>query len=116
MIHQVEYHLFQQPNQLIESCRQEEIAFEGYCPLAKGQVLNDPTIVKLAEKYDRTPAQICIRWSIQNGAITIPKSTKKQHVLQNCQVFDFQLEEADMEALKKLHDGRHVSWNPANVE
>lgn len=65
MYHQVEYHPFQQPNKLIEYCRQEGIAFQGYSPLAKGQALSNPTIIELAQKYGRTPAQICIRWSIQ---------------------------------------------------
>ncbi|XP_070829631.1 glyoxal reductase-like [Chaetodon trifascialis] len=115
-VNQVEYHPFQQPNKLMEYCRQEDIAFQGYCPLAKGQALSNPTIIQLAQKYGRTPAQICIRWSIQNGAITIPKSTKKERVAENCQVFGFQLEEEDMKAINKLHDGRHVSWDPTNVE
>lgn len=64
-VHQVEYHPFQQPSQLIEYCRQEGIVFEGYSPLAKGQVLSNHTVLQIAEKYSRTPAQICVRWSIQ---------------------------------------------------
>ncbi|XP_071781191.1 glyoxal reductase-like [Centroberyx gerrardi] len=115
-VNQVEYHPLQQPNELIEYCRQEGIAFEGYCPLAKGQVLDNPTVLQLAQKYGRSPAQICIRWSVQNGVITIPKSTKKERVQENCQVFEFQLEEEDMAALGKLHDGRHVSWDPTSVQ
>ncbi|KAM6989684.1 glyoxal reductase-like [Tautogolabrus adspersus] len=115
-VNQVEYHPFQQPRELMEYCRQEGIAFQGYCPLAKGQALSDPAIIQLAQKYGRTPAQVCIRWSIQNGAITIPKSTKRERVVENCQVFDFQLEDKDMEAMKMLHDGRHVAWDPTNVE
>uniref|UniRef100_A0A8D0AQE7 Zgc:110366 n=1 Tax=Sander lucioperca TaxID=283035 RepID=A0A8D0AQE7_SANLU len=112
----VEYHPFQQPNHLMEYCRQEGIVFEGYSPLAKGQVLSNPTVLQIAEKYSRTPAQICIRWSIQNGVVTIPKSTKKKRIQENCQVFGFQLEESDMAALGGLHDGRRVSWDPTNVE
>ncbi|XP_042354296.1 glyoxal reductase [Plectropomus leopardus] len=115
-VNQVEYHPFQQPNQLIEYCRQEGIVFEGYCPLAKGQALNNPTILQIAEKYGRTPAQICIRWSIQNGVVTIPKSTKMKRIQENVQVFGFQLEDVDMATLGSLHDGRHVSWDPTNVE
>uniref|UniRef100_A0A667X0G9 Zgc:110366 n=3 Tax=Myripristis murdjan TaxID=586833 RepID=A0A667X0G9_9TELE len=115
-VNQVEYHPFQQPDQLREYCRQEGIVFEGYCPLAKGQALNNPTVIQLAQKYSRTPAQICIRWSIQNGVVTIPKSTKKERVQENCEVFGFQLEEADMAALGTLHDGRHVSWDPTHIE
>ncbi|XP_074545401.1 putative oxidoreductase ZK1290.5 [Halichoeres trimaculatus] len=115
-VNQVEYHPFQQPNELINYCRQEGIVFEGYSPLAKGQVLRDPTVLQIAEKHKRTPAQICIRWSIQNGVVTIPKSVKKERILENCQVFDFQLDDSDMAALGGLHDGRHVTWDPTNLE
>ncbi|XP_056452240.1 uncharacterized oxidoreductase ZK1290.5-like [Gadus chalcogrammus] len=113
---QVEYHVYQQPRQLVEYCREEGIVFQGYSPLAKGQALGDPTVLKLAEKYGRTPAQICIRWNIQNEVVTTPKSTKIERVRENCDVFGFQLEDADMEELTQLHDGRHVCWDPTNVE
>ncbi|XP_056148576.1 uncharacterized oxidoreductase ZK1290.5 isoform X2 [Lampris incognitus] len=116
-VNQVEYHPFQQPSELMEYCRQEGIVFEGYSPLAKGQVLSHPTVLQLAQKYGRTPAQICIRWSVQNGVVTIPKTTKKERVQENCQVFEFKLEEVDIAALGKLHvRGRHVSWDPTHVE
>lgn len=61
----VEYHPFQRPQELVNYCKSREIVFEGYCPLAKGQALTHPSIIRLAKKYGRTPAQICIRWSIQ---------------------------------------------------
>ncbi|KAM9789370.1 putative oxidoreductase ZK1290.5 [Neosynchiropus ocellatus] len=115
-VNQVEYHPYQQPTQLMEYCRRNAIAFQGYSPLAKGQALSDPTINQLAEKYERSPAQICIRWSLQNGAITIPKSTKKERARENTEVFGFQLTEDDMEKMNQLHDGRHVSWDPTDVE
>uniref|UniRef100_W5LJ06 Zgc:110366 n=1 Tax=Astyanax mexicanus TaxID=7994 RepID=W5LJ06_ASTMX len=128
-VNQVEFHPFQQPWELVEYCRREGIAFEGYCPLAKGQALNHPLILELAKKYNRSASQICIRWSIQwnlirfiitngfqnNGVITIPKSTKPHRILENCKVFEFQLEDKDMAALRALHDGRHVSWDPTHV-
>ncbi|XP_041804388.1 glyoxal reductase [Chelmon rostratus] len=115
-VNQVEYHPFQQPRQLIKYCCQEGIVFEGYSPLAKGQVFSDPTVLQIAEKHRRTPAQICVRWSIQNGVVTIPKSIKKERILENCQVFGFQLDESDMAALARLHDDRHVTWDPTDVE
>ncbi|XP_029379881.1 uncharacterized protein LOC115057143 isoform X1 [Echeneis naucrates] len=146
-VNQVEYHPFQQPNHLIEYCRQEGIVFEGYSPLAKGQALSNRTVLQIAEKHRRTPAQICIRWCIQvvplsslpldwhmcfceflstaivllfyfsqNGVVTIPKSTKKKRIQENCQVFGFQLDDVDMASLGRLHDGRHVTWDPTNVE
>uniref|UniRef100_A0A3B3CBE9 Zgc:110366 n=1 Tax=Oryzias melastigma TaxID=30732 RepID=A0A3B3CBE9_ORYME len=115
-VNQVEYHPYQQPTALMEYCAEKGIVFEGYSPLAKGQILSDPTVCQIAHKNRRTPAQICIRWSIQNGVVTIPKSTKKDRIQENCQVFDFQLEDADMAALGSLHDGRRVSWDPTNVK
>ncbi|XP_020566727.1 uncharacterized oxidoreductase ZK1290.5 isoform X1 [Oryzias latipes] len=115
-VNQVEFHPYQQPTALMEYCAERGIVFEGYSPLAKGQVLSDPTVCHIAHKYRRTPAQICVRWSIQNGVVTIPKSTKKNRIQENCQVFDFQLEETDMTALGSLHDGRRVTWDPTNVK
>lgn len=61
----VEYHPFQRPQELVDYCRSRDIVFEGYCPLAKGEALTHPAVIQLAKKYSRTPAQICIRWSIQ---------------------------------------------------
>ncbi|XP_029971458.1 uncharacterized protein LOC115405852 [Salarias fasciatus] len=115
-VNQVEYHPFQQPDSLIRYCADQGIVFEGFSPLAKGQALSHPTVRRIAEKHGRTPAQICVRWSIQNGVVTIPKSTKKSRVQENCQVLEFQLDDSDMAALAGLHDGRHVSWDPTNVE
>ncbi|XP_006009972.1 uncharacterized oxidoreductase ZK1290.5 isoform X3 [Latimeria chalumnae] len=113
---QVEYHPFQRPQELVNYCRSKEIIFEGYCPLAKGEALTHPNVIQLAKKYNRTPSQICIRWSIQNGIITIPKSTKEERILENCQVFHFSLLEDDDALLNGMHDGRHVSWDPTHVE
>ncbi|KAM4721851.1 putative oxidoreductase YtbE isoform 2-T3 [Rhinophrynus dorsalis] len=114
-LNQVEYHPFQRPQELVDYCRRSNIVFGGYCPLAKGQALNHPVIMKLAEHYGKTPAQICIRWSIQNGVVTIPKSTKENRILENCEVFGFSLTDEDVVTLNSLHDGRHVSWDPTNI-
>ncbi|KAM9008362.1 putative oxidoreductase ZK1290.5 isoform 2-T2 [Ara ararauna] len=114
-VNQVEYHPFQRPQELVDYCRSRDIVFEGYCPLAKGEALTHPSIIQLAKKYGRTPAQICIRWSIQNGIVTIPKSTKAERIEENCKVFDFTIAEDDVEVLNGLHDGRHVSWDPSLV-
>ncbi|XP_053549300.1 uncharacterized oxidoreductase ZK1290.5 [Bombina bombina] len=114
-LNQVEYHPFQRPQKLVEYCRRRGIIFGGYCPLAKGQALTHPDIIRLAKDYGRTPAQICIRWSIQNGVVTIPKSTKEERIRENCEVFGFSLADEDVQTLNSLHDGRHVSWDPTGV-
>ncbi|XP_075012539.1 glyoxal reductase-like isoform X2 [Calonectris borealis] len=114
-VNQVEYHPFQRPQELVDYCRSRDIVFEGYCPLAKGEALIHPSVIQLAKKYGRTPAQICIRWSIQNGIVTIPKSTKAERIQENCKVFDFAIAEDDVEILNGMHDGRHVSWDPSLI-
>ncbi|XP_078074366.1 putative oxidoreductase ZK1290.5 isoform X4 [Mustelus asterias] len=115
-VNQVEYHPFQRPQELLDYCRSHGIVFEGYCPLAKGKALSHPDIIKMAEKYNCSPSQICIRWSIQNGVVTIPKSTKKERIWENCQVFHFSLTEDDVAVLNGMHDDLHVSWDPTNIE
>ncbi|XP_009332128.1 PREDICTED: uncharacterized oxidoreductase ZK1290.5-like [Pygoscelis adeliae] len=114
-VNQVEYHPFQRPQELVDYCRSRDIVFEGYCPLAKGEALTHPSVIQLAKKYGRTPAQICIRWSIQNGIVTIPKSTKAERIQENCKVFDFTIAEDDVDILNGMHDGRHVSWDPSLI-
>ncbi|XP_071984759.1 uncharacterized oxidoreductase ZK1290.5-like isoform X4 [Engystomops pustulosus] len=114
-LNQVEYHPFQRPQELVDYCKRNNIVFGGYCPLAKGQALTHPVVLRLAKQYGKTPAQICIRWSIQNGIVTIPKSTKESRIQENCQVLGFTLADEDVLALNSLHDGRHVSWDPTNV-
>ncbi|KAG8436602.1 hypothetical protein GDO86_007637 [Hymenochirus boettgeri] len=114
-LNQVEYHPFHKPQALVDYCRQNNIVVGGYCPLAKGQALHHPLIQQIAKNYGKTPAQICIRWSIQNDVVTIPKSTKQERILENCKVFDFVLAEEDVLTLSSLHDGRHVSWDPSDI-
>ncbi|XP_048018184.1 uncharacterized oxidoreductase ZK1290.5 isoform X1 [Megalobrama amblycephala] len=107
-VNQVEFHPFQQPLELVEYCRKEDIVFEGYCPLAKGQALTHPAIMELAHKYGRSASQICIRWSIQNGVVTIPKSTKPDRIHENCQVFGFTLQAEDMGQISGLHTNQKL--------
>ncbi|XP_032652982.1 putative oxidoreductase YtbE isoform X2 [Chelonoidis abingdonii] len=114
-INQVEYHPFQRPQERVDYCRSRNIVFEGYCPLAKGKALTHPNIIQLAKKYGKTPAQICICWSIQNGIVTIPKSTKIERIWENCEVFDFVLAEDGVAIINGMHEERHVSWDPSSI-
>ena len=111
MANQCEFHPFLTQNSLRKFCDQENIVFQGYSPLAKGDVLHNAIVKEISQKYKKTPAQVAIRWSLQHGYVTIPKSTKPDRVKENCDVFDFELSVSDMEKLYELHDGRHVSWD-----
>ena len=82
---------------------------EGYSPLGKGLVLQDPIVKEIASSLQVTPAQVLVRWSLQQGVVTIPKSVKKERVEENWKVWDFQLSEKQMKALGGLHRGTRVS-------
>jgi diketogulonate reductase-like aldo/keto reductase len=103
-VNQVEFHPFLYQEKLLEFCKNSNIQLEAYSPLTRGQRLNHPTLVDLAKKYDKSPAQILIRWSLQHGLVVIPKSIRKDRIRENIQVFDFQLEETDMKLLKSLNE------------
>ncbi len=82
-VNQCEFHPLQNPTELRRFCADAGIQFQGYCPLGKGQLLDEPEVVEVARAVAKTPAQVLIRWSVQNGAVTIPKSTKKERIHQN---------------------------------
>ena len=88
---------------------------EGYSPLGKGLVLQDPIVREIASSLQVTPAQVLVRWSLQQGVVTIPKSVKKERVEENWKVWDFQLSEKQMKALGGLHRGTRVTWDPDQV-
>lgn len=107
-VNQIELNPYHNPVGLKEFCQDLGILVEGYCPLGKGSLVEEKAIKKIAQKYRRTPAQILIRWSIQVGAVTIPKSTKPSRVKENGEVFDFEIAPEDMIYLGSLHDGRRA--------
>jgi diketogulonate reductase-like aldo/keto reductase len=77
---------------------------EAYSPLTRGKRLTHPKLSKIAKKYDKTSAQILIRWSLQHGLIAIPKSIHEERIRENSEIFDFQLEAEDMELLDSLNE------------
>lgn len=109
-VNQVQFSPFQYRRGLLEYCAERGIVLEAYSPLARGSGVDDPTIRGVADRLGRTPAQVMLRWAIQHGAVVIPKSSDRDRILSNAQVFDFTLEHADMLALDML-DRTHGSAN-----
>jgi len=107
-INQVEFHPFLYQERLLEFCKNNNIQLEAYSPLTRGQRLKHPTVIRLAEKYGKTLAQILIRWNLQHGLVVIPKSKNENRIGENSQVFDFQLEEEDMKLLNSLNEDLHT--------
>jgi diketogulonate reductase-like aldo/keto reductase len=101
-VNQVQFSPLQYRRRLLDYCIEHGIAFEAYSPLAQGDGPRHPTIVEIAERIGRTPAQVMLRWAIQHGALVLPKSSRKDRIESNAQVFDFELADAEMSALDAL--------------
>jgi len=107
-INQVEFHPFLYQKDLIQFCKSYAIQLEGYSPLTRGKRLNHHDLVKMAERYDKSPAQILVRWSLQHNLIVIPKSSHEERILENSKVFDFHINQKDMETLDSLNEDLHT--------
>lgn len=101
MVNQIEIHIGETPTALIEYCRKEDIAVEAYSPIAHGRALRSPEIVAMAESYGVTPAQLCIRYTLQLGTIALPKSADPNHIADNTKL-DFHISDRDMKVLETL--------------
>lgn len=80
----------------------------------QGRIVTEPVVQKLAEKYEKTPAQIALRWDLQHRVVTIPKSSNPNRITENAQIFDFQLSQADMDVLDALDEGKRIGPDPDN--
>ena len=101
MVNQVLCHISNTPVELIDFCQKSNIAIEAYSPIAHGEILNQPEIQKIAEKYNVSVPQLCIRYTLQLGAISLPKTANLEHMKTNAEV-DFEISAEDMETLKNF--------------
>jgi diketogulonate reductase-like aldo/keto reductase len=101
-VDQVLFNPFQFRRGLLEFCEQREIVLEAYSPLDRGRALAHPKVVEIAQRLERTPAQVLLRWSIQHNVPVIPKSSRRDRIRSNAQIFDFALEPDDMHTLDAL--------------
>jgi diketogulonate reductase-like aldo/keto reductase len=101
-VDQVQFSPFRYRRQLLDYCLEQGIVFEAYSPLERGQGPQNPTITTVAERLGRTPAQVMLRWAIQHQAVVIPKSSHKERIRSNAQLFDFELADRDMRSLDAL--------------
>ena len=111
-VNQIELHPWLQQREVVESCRRYGIKLMGYCPLARGVRFREgqsPDLEMIASEHNKTKAQILIRWSLQKGYITIPKSSHPERIIENSTVFDFELSLKDMKVLDSLEEGLRVS-------
>ncbi|MEA9356112.1 aldo/keto reductase [Bacteriovorax sp. PP10] len=116
VLNQVELHPYFQQKELRDFHAKHNIATEAWSPLARGKLFEDKVIVELAKKYNKTPSQIVLRWHFENGIIAIPKSSHTKRILENIDIFDFNLEASDLALISTIDDvnGR-TSFDPATA-
>ena len=112
-VNQVEFTPYLYLKELKEYCDNKGIRLEAYSPLTRGKKLKDSKLMDIAKKYNKSSAQILIRWGLQHEVIEIPKSSKEDHIIENSKVFDFTISEDDMALLDKFDEGLYLGiWNP----
>ncbi|MFX1426048.1 MAG: aldo/keto reductase [Promethearchaeota archaeon] len=112
-VNQVEFTPYLYLKDLKDYCEKNEIKLEAYSPLTRGRRLNDKKLKEIAQKYNKTPAQILIRWGLQHNIIEIPKSSNEFHIIENSQVFDFEISREDIALLNSFDEKLYVGgWNP----
>jgi 2,5-diketo-D-gluconate reductase A len=103
-VNQVQFSPFKHRRRLLEACDERGVALEAYSPLGTGRHISDQRVGEIAERAARTPAQVLLRWCVQRELVTIPKSTHRERIEENAQIFDFALSDQDMKALDALDE------------
>ncbi|MFD1173155.1 aldo/keto reductase [Oceanobacillus picturae] len=112
MINQVEHHPKLTQGELRRYSKENAIQLQAWSPLMQGQLLDHPLLQDIAVKHDKSVAQVIIRWDLQSGIATIPKSTKEDRIIANGDVFDFKLSGEDMESINALNENLRVGPDP----
>lgn len=101
-VNQIEFHPYLQRPDLVDFCRETDTVIEAAAPLARGELFDDETVTELSEAYDKSPAQIVLKWEVERGVVPLPKSSSPEHVRQNLSLFDWELDETDLAKLDSI--------------
>lgn len=112
LVNQVEYHPWQFDPALHQFCTEHDILVEAWSPLMQGAAFTDETLTRIAQKHRRSAAQVALRWSVQQGAIPLPKTRSPERMRENFAVFDFRLNADDMAAIAAMHSGKRLGPDP----
>lgn len=116
MVNQMEFHPYLVQQDLVEFCHKKGIQYEAWSPLMQGNVFDLDVMKQLATKYNKTIAQLVLRWDLQKGVVTIPKSSKKERIISNADLFDFEISQEDMNLLDGLNRGQRFGPDPDNFD
>ncbi|MCL0312071.1 aldo/keto reductase [Apilactobacillus xinyiensis] len=109
-VNQMETNPINQEKGILEFNNHAGIQLEAWSPLGGGEALSNPEVNKIAEKHNKSAAQVILRWDWQRGFVTIPKSSHEERIIQNSDIFDFKLSDAEMEAINQLDKGKRSLW------
>ncbi|WP_163539251.1 aldo/keto reductase [Gracilibacillus sp. YIM 98692] len=109
MVNQIEFHPCLTQTKVRNYCQENNIQMEAWSPLMQGQLLNNEVLVEIGEKYNKTPAQVILRWDIQSGVVTIPKSVKPHRIIDNASIFDFKLTKDEMGKIDALNQNKRAN-------
>jgi len=116
MVNQMEFHPFVVQQDLIDFCNSKQIQYGAWSPFMQGKLFKLDICKELSEKYSKTPAQIILRWNLQKGVVTIPKSSKREHIRSNADIFDFKIEQEDIAQLDSLDCAERIGPDPDNFD
>ncbi|GAB4513813.1 MAG: aldo/keto reductase YtbE [Allomuricauda sp.] len=116
MVNQMEFHPYLVQQDLIDFCSSKGIQYEAWSPLMQGHIFDLDVMKDLAAKYNKTIAQVVLRWDLQKGVITIPKSSKPERIKANADLFDFELLDEDVQLLDSLEKGKRFGPDPNNFD
>lgn len=116
MVNQMEFHPYLVQQELLDFCNANNIQYEAWSPLMQGHIFDLEVMKEIAHRYNKTIAQIVLRWDLQKGVVTIPKSSKKERIIANADLFDFEISEADIKALDALDRGKRFGPDPDNFD
>ena len=103
MVNQVEIHPNRSEKELLKVCKRHNIVVQAWSPIMRGQLSSNSIITNLAQKYDKSEAQIILRWHLQNNVIAIPKTSHPKRIKENIDIFDFEIEKEDMENIDSIN-------------
>lgn len=116
MVNQIEFHPGQMQEETVSYCKDHNIIVEAWSPLGTGRMLSNEMLKSIAAKYGKSAAQLCIRWCLQNGILPLPKSVTPSRIIENADVFDFEITNEDMEAINGMEYCGGSGLHPDKVD
>ncbi|MEM8999142.1 MAG: aldo/keto reductase [Bacteroidota bacterium] len=116
MVNQMEFHPYLVQQELLDFCVAHQIQYEAWSPMMQGKIFEMDAFKQMASKYDKSIAQIVLRWDLQKGVITIPKSSNRERIVSNAAIFDFELSADDVNLLDAMHRGQRFGPDPDNFD